>query len=46
MFNKAVDVIRASIFSNGFDPMSLRVAQYASSWNIQLIEAGGALTVT
>jgi hypothetical protein len=46
MFRKAADRIRASNFSNGFDPIFLRVAEYASSWNIQLGEEGGALTVT
>jgi hypothetical protein len=45
-FNKAVDHIRASNVSNCFDPMSMRVAKYDSSWNIQLCEEGGALTVT
>jgi hypothetical protein len=46
MFKKAVDRIRTSNFSNGFDPMSMRVAEYTSSWNIQLVEEYGALTVT
>jgi hypothetical protein len=46
MFKKSVDRIRASNFPNGFDPISMRVAEYASSWNIQLGEEGGALTVT
>jgi hypothetical protein len=46
MFEKAVDRIRASNFSNGFDPMSMRVSEYASSWNNQLVEEGGALTMT
>jgi hypothetical protein len=46
MFKKAVDCIRASNFSNGFDPIYILVAEYASSWNIQLVEEGGALTVT
>jgi hypothetical protein len=46
MFKKAVDRIRTSNFSKGFEPMSMRVAEYASSWNIQLVEEGGALTVT
>jgi hypothetical protein len=46
IFKKAVDRIRASNFSNGFDPMSMRVAEYASSWNIQFGEEDGGLTVT
>jgi hypothetical protein len=46
MFKKAVYRIRASNFSNGFDPMTMRVAEYASSWNIQLVKEGVALTVT
>ena len=46
IFCKAVDGIRASTFSNGFDPISLRVAEYASSCNIKLVGEGGALTVT
>jgi hypothetical protein len=46
MSKKAVDRIRASNFSNGFDPMYMRVAEYASSWKIQLVEEGGTLTVT
>jgi hypothetical protein len=46
MFKKAVDRIRTSNFSNSFDPMSMRVAEYASSWNIHLVEEGGPLNVT
>jgi hypothetical protein len=46
MFKNTVDRIRAPNFSNGFDPMSMRVAEYASSWNVQLVEEGNALTVT
>jgi hypothetical protein len=43
---EAVESIRVSNYSNGFDPMSLRVAEFASSWNIQLVEEGDASTVT
>jgi hypothetical protein len=46
MFMNTVDRIRAPNLSNGFDPMSMRVAEYASSWSIQLVEEGSALTVT
>ena len=46
IFENAVDRIRASTHPNGFDPLSLCVAEYASSWNIQLVEEGGLSTMT
>jgi hypothetical protein len=42
IFKLTVDRIRASNLSNGFDPISMRVAKYASSLNIQLVDMARA----